>query len=165
MAIDAFLKFEGGSLEIKGDSVVEGHKDELQIQSFSWGVSNSGSRHMGTGGGTGKGNFGDMSVMMFTDRSSPALMLAVGTGAHIDTATLVVRKAGGDEAVDFLKFTMTDCLVSSWSTSGSNGSDVSTDSFSVNFAHVQFEFVPQGAAGGAEGSVSHAFDIAAGARA
>ena len=37
MALDMFLKLDG----IAGESTNKGHKDEIEVLSFSWGVSNS----------------------------------------------------------------------------------------------------------------------------
>ena len=48
MPFDAFLKIDG----IPGESTAEKHKGEIEIESFSWGVSNSGSA---THGGTWRG--------------------------------------------------------------------------------------------------------------
>src|SRR5215218_2586066 len=38
MAFDIFLKLtDGGNNFIKGESVVKGHENEIEVQSFSWG--------------------------------------------------------------------------------------------------------------------------------
>ena len=49
MAVDMFLKMDG----IKGESVDDKHKDEIDVLSWSWGMSQSGSAHMGGGAGAG----------------------------------------------------------------------------------------------------------------
>ena len=38
MAFDAFLKIDG----IDGESLDKNHKDEIEIDSYSWGVANTG---------------------------------------------------------------------------------------------------------------------------
>ncbi len=43
MAVDAFLK-----MDVKGESVVDGHEDEIQLLSWSWGMSQTGTTHRGT---------------------------------------------------------------------------------------------------------------------
>jgi type VI secretion system secreted protein Hcp len=43
--------------DIKGESLDAKHKDEIEVLSFSWGVTNSGSAGSGGGGGTGKAKF------------------------------------------------------------------------------------------------------------
>ena len=49
MAVDMFLKLDG----IKGESVDSKHKDEIAVLAWSWGMSNSGSAHLGGGAGSG----------------------------------------------------------------------------------------------------------------
>jgi type VI secretion system secreted protein Hcp len=50
MASDIFAKLG----DIKGESADSKHKDEIEVLSFSWGVTNGGSVVSGPGGGTGK---------------------------------------------------------------------------------------------------------------
>ena len=50
-AVDMFLDIEG---EISGESQDKVHKDEIDVLAWSWGVSQSGSFHVGGGGGAGE---------------------------------------------------------------------------------------------------------------
>jgi len=52
MAVDMFIKI--GAL--KGESRDKVHKDEIDVLAWSWGMSNSGSAHVGGGAGAGKVN-------------------------------------------------------------------------------------------------------------
>ncbi|WP_394887175.1 Hcp family type VI secretion system effector [Mesorhizobium sp. AaZ16] len=161
MAIDAHLKIEG-AFEIKGESKVKGHEDQIQLLSYSFGVSNRGSRHESTGGGTEKGDFGDMSFMVKNSKALPLLFLAAASGKHIDKATLYVSKAGGDDPVVYLEVEMKDCLISSWQTSASEGGDVGMETFSLNFAEVKVTYRGQKADGTAEPDVTQGWKIAVG---
>jgi type VI secretion system secreted protein Hcp len=136
MAFDAFLKIEG----IKGESTDKGHPDEIEIESFSWGVTNTGSASGGGGGGGGKAVAQDFHFTTGLSKASPNLMLACATGRHFPSATLTCRKAGGDKAVEFLKIKLSDCIVSSYQTGGTaeGDADVPTDQFSLNFAKIDF---------------------------
>ena len=87
MAFDAFLKLEG----IEGESTDRTHKGEIEISSFSWGVSNTGSSG-GSGGGAGKALLQDFHFTMPTSKASPNLMLACATGRHSQQATLTCRR-------------------------------------------------------------------------
>ena len=49
-AVDVFLKLDG----IKGESTDDRHKDEIVIESWSLGATNTGSHSVGGGGGAGK---------------------------------------------------------------------------------------------------------------
>ena len=111
---DAFLKLDG----IKGESADSKHKGEIDIMSFSWGMSQTGVSATGGGGGAGKVHVHDLVITKKTDASSPLLFLNCANGAHIKEATLVVRKAGGTQ-LEYLKIKLTDVLVSSYKPAGS----------------------------------------------
>jgi type VI secretion system secreted protein Hcp len=108
MAMDMFVKI--GSL--KGecrDKVKKGSDGWIDVLAWSWGMSNSGSAHVGGGLGAGKVNVQDLSFTKYVDKSSPSLMLACCNGTHQATATLVVRKAGGT-ALEYLTITMSEVM-------------------------------------------------------
>src|SRR5580765_5539682 len=90
MAADIFAKIG----EIKGESLDDKHKDEIEVLSFSWGVSNAMNILSGGGGAAGKATFHDLSFVHNIDRASPLLMQACATGAHLPEATITQRKAG-----------------------------------------------------------------------
>jgi type VI secretion system secreted protein Hcp len=156
MAFDAFLKLDG----IPGESTDAKHKDEIEILSFSWGVSNSGATHSGGGGGAGKATFQDFNFMSMLQKSSPKIWLACATGEHIKSAVLTLRKAGGDSAgAEFYKVTLTDVLVSSFQESGSEGGDLPFDSFSLNYAKIRTDYTLVNQKGALGGTTSAEFDI------
>ena len=71
MAVDMFLKLDG----IKGESQDHKHKDEIHIESFSWGMNQTGAHGVGGGGGAGKVSVHDISITKFVEKSTSALML------------------------------------------------------------------------------------------
>src|SRR5262245_45657906 len=93
MATDIFLKLG----DVKGESKDAAHKEEIELHSWSFGVSNTGTMGEGGGGGTGKANLSEISVTHEMDKASPTLMLACSTGKHFDEAVLTSRKAGGTQ--------------------------------------------------------------------
>ncbi|MEP6506288.1 MAG: type VI secretion system tube protein Hcp, partial [Betaproteobacteria bacterium] len=72
MAMDMFIKIG----DLKGESVDKKHAGEIDVLAWSWGISNSGSAHVGGGAGAGKANVQDLSFTKYIDKSSPDLMLA-----------------------------------------------------------------------------------------
>src|SRR5262245_66087090 len=90
MATDIFAKIG----TIKGESLDEQEKDEVEVLSWSWGVSQEGSMGHGSGGGSGKANFSDIHITHYIDKASPVLMAACANGEHIKEATITARKAG-----------------------------------------------------------------------
>ena len=136
---DMFLKLEG----IEGESADDKKKSQIEIDSFSIGGSNTGSFSTATGGGTNKVNLQDMHFTKTIDKSSPNLFAGVTLGKHIAKATITVRKAGGDEQKDYFTITLTPCMVSSYSISGHNGGGMPTESFSLNFDKIVFDYKTQ----------------------
>ena len=92
MAVDMFLKLSA----IKGESKDVKHKDEIDVLSWSWGMSQSGTAHMGGGAGAGKVAVQDLNFTHYIDKSSPTLMLHCCNGKHIKSAMLT-RPQGGRE--------------------------------------------------------------------
>jgi len=160
MAIDMFLKLDG----IKGESHDKSHKDEIHIESFSWGLSQTGVHGAGGGGGAGKVNVHDISITKFLDKSSPELMLACASGKHIPNGLLTVRKAG-TTPLEYLKIKLSDILVSGVQHAGS-GSDLLSENLSLNFSKFNVEYQLQGPDGKAQGGpVTMGWDVKANVKA
>ena len=156
MAVDMFMKIK----EAPGESKDETHGGEIDVLAWSWGMSNSGSAHIGGGAGSGKVNVQDVSFTKYVDASSNALMLFCANGKHIPEALLTVRKAG-EKPLEYIKITMNDVLVSSVSTGGSGGEDRLTENVTLNFSKVKFEYTKQKKDGSADGGpMSMGWDIA-----
>lgn len=156
MASDYLLEIDG----IKGESAVKGHEGALQIESFSFGVSNPGSFSAGGGGGAGKVAFQDLHFTKHIDKASPILFRTCATGEHIKKAVLFVRKSGGDQQ-DYYTITLSDLLVSSYQNGGSTGSDP-VDQFSMNFTKIEIVYFPQNADGSRGEPVRAGYDLAKG---
>lgn len=155
MAMDMFIQI--GS--IKGESKDKVHAGKIDVLAWSWGMSNSGSAHMGGGAGAGKVNVQDLSITKYIDKSSTDLMLAACNGKHFPDALLIVRKAG-EKPVEYLKIKLTDVLITSVSTGGSGGEDRLTENVSLNFAKVKVDYTPQKQDGSADSTLSMGWDIA-----
>ena len=151
---DYFLKIEG----VEGESSDAKHKGQIEIDSFSWGVSNAGSMASGGGGGSGKASFQDFHFTKTVDKSSPKLMEAATTGEHLRSVELVVRKAGGDQ-LEYYKIELQDVVITGYSTTGSSG-EAPTESVSFNYSKIMFEYTPQNADGTAASPVKAGYDLA-----
>jgi len=155
MAVDMFLKVDG----ITGESVDDKHKGELDVLSWSWGMSQSGTSHLESGGGSGKVSVQNITVTKYVDAASPVLMLSCCTGEHVEQALLTVRKAG-ESALEYIKLTMKDVIVSSVSTGGSSGEDRLTENIALNFAEFKIEYTPQKADGSSDAAIEAGWNIA-----
>ena len=155
MAVDMFLKLG----DIKGESQDDKHKDEIDFVSWSWGMTQSGTTHLGSGGGAGKVAVNDLHVTKFVDKASPNLHLACCTGKHYDQALRTSRKAG-DKPVEYYKLTLEEVLVSSVSMGGQGSDDRLTENVTLNFAKFKSEYTPQKPDGSGDAAVEGTFHIA-----
>jgi type VI secretion system secreted protein Hcp len=155
MAVDMFLKID----DIKGESPDKGgHTDEIEIISWNWGMTQSGTMQQGKGGGAGAVNVHDMTLTKFIDAATPNLMKNCCSGKHFKTAILTVRKAGGSQ-IEYLKITMEGVIISGLHTGGAGSADRLTETVSLNFAKFKTEYKPQKEDGTADAAIEHAYDI------
>jgi type VI secretion system secreted protein Hcp len=135
---DLFLKLES----VEGESPDDKHPKEIQILSYSLGVSNAGTGAVGSGSGASKASFSDMSLTKYADNSSPNVFINCFTGKHHPTAILTVRKSG-EKPQEYLVITMYEVFITNWSHSAADGGGLPMESFSLNFSKIKMEYKPQ----------------------
>jgi type VI secretion system secreted protein Hcp len=130
-AVDMFLKLDG----IKGESQDDKHKDQIEILSFSWGMTNA--PVMGGGGGSGKVSVHDISLVTRLSKASPQLLAACAGGTNIVSATLYVRDSA-TSTNDYYQIKLESMQISSLKQSGELASG--TNSNSRPMEQVSFNF-------------------------
>ncbi len=144
----AFLKLG----DIKGESTDEGFKDQIVIESFSFGVSTSvqpAGSLSGSSRGRASASFQDIVVTKPVDKSSPRLMLACADGTNFGDVVLSITRSSGqaqDPPSTYLMYELKDVRISSYSTSG-DGDEALTESVSLNFSAIKITYVPQDSTG------------------
>ena len=98
------------------------------VQSYSWGVSNSGSAHVGGGIGSGKANFGDFSLTKETDAMTPTLVKSAALGTQFPA--VAVQFSNG---VFTNSYCLKGALVTSVQTGASTNQRRPSDSVSFTF--------------------------------
>ena len=81
---------------VQGESSSKAHLNEIEVISFSWGLSNSAVRS--AQGGTTKGgkvSIDEITVVKHTDKSTPLLVNAVASCQTFPTATISLSKSTG----------------------------------------------------------------------
>src|SRR5918996_4117531 len=152
---DYFLKIDG----VQGESTDTKHKGEIDVESWSWGETNAGGHAGPAGAGSGKVTVQDLSFVMRYNKASPALLLACASGKHLKSAVLTARKAGKQQQ-EFLVYTLTDVLVSSYQTGGStHDPEGPIDQVSLGFARIQVEYRPQKADGSLDAPIKAGWDV------
>jgi type VI secretion system secreted protein Hcp len=155
MAVDYFLKIDG----IPGESKDSAHKDEIDLISWSWGESQTGTMSAGGGGGAGKVSMQDFNFVMKVNKATPKLILNCANGTHITTAKLTCRKAGTTQQ-EFLKYTFSNVLVSSYQTGGSTGGDeVPSEQVSLNYTKMEIAYSEQNIDGTLGGVIQAGWDL------
>ena len=153
MATNIFAKIG----DIKGKSLNSKHKDEIEVMSFSWEVTNA-ANFKSSGGGVGKATFTDLTFLHNIDKASPNLLKACATGAHLKEATITHRKAGKGQQ-EYLIIKMNDVVVTGVALTDS--SEVGSENVSLAFAKVHLEYKPQKLDGTLDAGVHFKFDIKA----
>jgi type VI secretion system secreted protein Hcp len=138
MAFDMFIKIEGA----EGESKDKAHSGEIDVLAWNWGMTQSGSRHVGGGGGSGKVNVHDLTLVKYVDKATPNLMLFCCNGKHVPSALLTVRKAG-ENPLEYLKIKMSDCLIAAVQGGAATADDRHTETVTLNFAKVEVDYTPQ----------------------
>lgn len=155
MAADIFAKIG----DIKGESLDSKHKDEIEVLSFSWGVSNSAIPSSGGGGGAGKATFQDLTIVHNIDKASPGLLQACAVGTHLKDATITHRKSGKGQQ-EFLIIKMTDIIITGVTHGGLSGQPYS-ETVNLAFAKIALEYKPQKADGSLDAGVTFKYDLKA----
>jgi len=154
-AVDYFLKIAG----IDGESNDLKHKGDIQLDSWSFGGTQTGGEHFAGGGGGGKFSAQDFHFTTKLSKASPKLFQACATGQHFKDATLIARKAGEGQQ-EYYKITFSDCLVSSYQQGGAVGTAlIPTDQASLNFGKIEIEYTEQKADGSLGAVVKGGYDL------
>jgi type VI secretion system secreted protein Hcp len=134
-SLDYFLKID----TIKGESADSKHKDEIDVLSWAWGVSNAGSV-VGGGGGGSRPVFEPFSWEQGLDSSFVPLFLGVAQGTHFKSALLTVRR-DGKEQQEFFKMTLSDVRITSLK-SQAYGASIIVDA-AMSYDKIAMSYRPQ----------------------
>lgn len=154
MAIDTHIKFDG----IEGESAHMDHKGEIEVLSWSWGLTAS-TTAAGGGSGRGRAKPQELAFTHIYDKASPRLARSAARGEHIKTAVLTARKAGEGQK-DFLKVTMKEVFITS--VSAGTGGDEILESIALSYGHIAFSYKPQDSKGALGGEVKFDWDVRTG---
>jgi type VI secretion system secreted protein Hcp len=149
---------------VQGESASSAHLNEIEISSFSWGVSNS---PVNTASGAIKGGKVSMTEVTVTkpfDKASVQLLKASATGQIFKTAKITWSKStGGKKPEDFITITLIGVLVSSvQQTSERGGEGMGTETVTLSFDSVTVDYKVQGKDGLLTSAGSMFYDLAKG---
>ena len=138
--LNYFLKFDG----IDGESTYTGHEKWTNIDSFSWGASNSSVGGRGAGAGAGKPEFSPFSWTQQLDKSVPPLFMALVGGKHFKTATLEAVKPRGDRfSSAFFQMKFDEVLLTKLDFAGSGSRTVDVAGAFDSFTKITMTYKPE----------------------
>jgi type VI secretion system secreted protein Hcp len=157
--VEYFLKLS----RIQGESQHPKHPDEIEVRSWSWGLTSTKGIGSGTGHvGTARPTFQDLAIVKGVDRSSPKLAEACVNGTHLQEAVLSASRPGGSKLLqDFLVLRLSDVMISSFVEVADEGMSFPSCSFSLNFSRIVYSYTMQMADGTADAPVTWAWDFKA----
>jgi type VI secretion system secreted protein Hcp len=156
MSVRHYIKFDG----VEGESTHKDHKGEIDVLSWSWGLSAKAGSGKGGGAKTGKVKAHEFTFTHLYDKASPALAKIAILGRHIKQAVLTASRAGEGQK-DFLKITMKEVFVTSVEQVADETNAIA-ESVSVRSADIAFEYRPTDAKGSLGAAVTVDWDIADG---
>jgi type VI secretion system secreted protein Hcp len=144
---------------VPGESTVV--PNGIDVLTLAWGLHNAANAARATGSGrASRPEFSEFTITKKLDKSSPHLMLTCAEGAHYPHVILMCRKAGGERShQDYLVYTLTDVLVSSYQEVGSSGNEIPTDQVSFSYGKIDFSYRPQNPDGSLGSPVDACWDL------
>lgn len=159
-AYDIFLQIPG----VPGESKDANHPGWIDVLSFTHGIANPVTSQTGTGGAS-KPTHADFQVGKLLDKASAPLDLMVNQGTVLTSPVVVeFQKTGsstGSKPVVFYRVTLTDAVVDSVSTSGSAGGDSISESITIHYKKIKWQYYPIDANGKVGAPVTSEWDVAA----
>ncbi len=140
-AVDYFLKLDG----IDGDATAQGHEKWLEVESFSWGMTNTGAHDASSGAGAGKAVPSDFTLVLPLGSASPQVFLKALSGDQFDFVQIDATKSNKGNPSTYLTWKMSDVLISALNTEG--GGDAPVEQVSLAFAKIEVQYTPQTADG------------------
>ncbi len=127
-----------------GESVIDKHKDEIDVVSFAWGVGPNDARKPVTCAT-------ELTVTKLFDAASPALALAALLKQRFTEARLLVQKKTGDIPSDLVTITMQNVAVVRYQTGGAETDNTLVESVGLGFTELTVSYQQQGPNGDAVG--------------
>jgi type VI secretion system secreted protein Hcp len=157
MAFDSFLKIDG----IPGESTDDGHKDWIELVSFSHNMEQpvSGTASSVGGATSERINHGFFDVVHLYDKASPKIADACCTGRHIKEITIDVCRAG-DGKQKYAQIKLEQAVICKVSLIGGSLEDFPSEALSFSYGKITWKYFQQDRASGKEiGQVAAGWDL------
>ena len=150
----AYLKID----TIEGESTVEGYEKQIEIYSFSYGCSQPTSPvRSNDGPTTGRAMHNMMHFSKRTDLATADLCKNVWSGAVLKDAVLTVCRMDNNKSIAYLVITLENVVIADYNISGGGG--IPSESFSLNYAIINIQYIQQQKEGGESGNKAAKHDL------
>jgi len=154
---DMFLSVQARRAgKIKGEASTQGHEEDIEVRSWTWGVSSAAA--IGSVQATGKRQYKHLAVVKGIDSASTGLLAALATNDEIKEAKLALRKAGGD-ALDYYTMTLGQARIVAIDI-GVDEHGWPTETIAFAYTKIEVEYKRQQASGISGASTSFNDDVA-----
>jgi type VI secretion system secreted protein Hcp len=155
MSVEILMKIPG----VDGEATTKGFEKHIELGSFSMGASNPSGVSTGSGSGAGKVDLSSLSLQKSVDLSSAKLFYQCCAGKHFDEATIVCREAGGDTPVEYWTIKLKQVFIDNISWGASSGGGKPSESVSISFAEIKFDYFSQDDKGAKKDKVSGGWNV------
>lgn len=153
-SVRGYLKID----DIPGESADDEHKEWIEVLSYGHGISRP--VDLAGGGSTDRSAHQDVSIIKRVDKSTPLLSLHVCNGTHIGDVTLdLVRVDSGGKHIPYMKYTLTNVIVTSYGAVGGSGGEAPAEDFSLNYEKITWTYTTTDEQGTPTGTVENHWDV------
>ncbi|MDQ6640848.1 MAG: type VI secretion system tube protein Hcp [Pseudomonadota bacterium] len=143
--------------KVKGEATADGHADDIEVRSITWGVSSP--TAVGSTAATGRRQYKHLLIVKGIDSASTGLLSALVTNDEVKEAKLTLRKAGGD-ALDYYVMTLAQARVVAIDL-GVDDQGRPTETVSFAYAKIDIEYKRQQGVGISGASTSFSDEVMA----
>ena len=136
-----YMEFEG----IEGNVTMEGYEKQIELHSFSWGVGRGISMITGRTANreVSSPSISEVTVTKSMDKATPLLVQESVIGTKGKKVILHLVRTGGDAEEEYMTYTLENCLISSYSVSGSDGGEAG-ETLSLSFTSIETAYAESG---------------------
>jgi len=145
---------------IPGESQLKDYVSTIELLSFSHGVAMQVTGDpSNTERTSGKPNHQDLTVSKYVDLASCPLVAACNAATNLGEVVLTCARNDKGAVLPYLVYTLENVLVSSVSHSSGSG-DKPTETVTLNYTKISWDFTSQNSASGAKGNNGAVWDLA-----
>ncbi len=142
--------------DIKGESQAAGHEEEIDVLSWSWGVTRPDTGETGETRRRGAPQVIDLSISKVLEKATPKLVEACVTGKVFPEATLVVERPGQAGNVKIFEIVLSNVLITA---DNLTGSVEAIENVSLNYEEIEMRYFVQNQDGSPGGTVEMSYQV------